>query len=136
MKIRSDRGHRSRGVRRHILIIRLKGLEGHQSGVTWNNDVILGDGDPRLTCHVSPGFICLVDPIGPLKRDMCHLYRIHVSYFPYRMSLLAPAYLIHLAGGVLGTHLSLPPCLVPHHVRGWTLQESGTLGLHKCGVKY
>jgi hypothetical protein len=47
-------------------------LEGYQSGVTWHSDVIQGDMDPRSTCHMSLGFGCFTDPIGPLTRDMCH----------------------------------------------------------------
>jgi hypothetical protein len=52
--------------------VRSEGLEGCQSEVMGHADVTQGDVDPRLTCHVSPGFVCFAYPIDPLTRDTCH----------------------------------------------------------------
>jgi hypothetical protein len=54
-------------------------LEGCQSGMTWCSDVTQGDVDPRLTCRVSPKFVCITYPIGPLERNMCHPDPSYVS---------------------------------------------------------
>jgi hypothetical protein len=47
-------------------------LEVCQSGVTWCSDITQGDMDPSLTCHMSPRFMCITYPIGPLERNTCH----------------------------------------------------------------
>jgi hypothetical protein len=56
----------------HTLAERLKGMEDDQSGVTGRSDVIHGDVDPILTCHMSLGLVRITYPIDPLEHDMCH----------------------------------------------------------------
>jgi hypothetical protein len=65
--------------------------------------------DPHLTCHVSPGFICFADPIGPLTRDTCHpLKGTHV------IPPVSTCSLGLLVGGLVEAHLSLPLHLICH----------------------
>jgi hypothetical protein len=108
--------------------VRSKDLEGDQSRVTWYADITQGDVDPHLTCHVSPGFVCFADPIGPLTRDMCH---------PLKGPCVTPPW--HVFAWFIGGWSSRgPPILTsafntsPRARR--TLRESGTSGLQRFGV--
>jgi hypothetical protein len=93
--------------------------------------------DPCLMCHVSPGFSTFHRPYVPIKHVTCVTHcRGHVSSLPcLRVSSLALTCLVHLVGGVFGTHLYSVASSTSPHVRGWTLRESGTSGLQRFGMQ-
>jgi hypothetical protein len=110
---------------------KIEGLGRRSVRVMWYADISQGDVDPCLMCHVSPGFVRFVDPIGPLTRDMCHPLKGPCVIPPLGMCSLGL-----LVGGVVGAHLSLPLCLIRHLVqeepfRSPGLRDSGGLG---CSV--